>query len=57
MVTHFAKTPFTPAGVDVDSKKEGLGEETLGAIMAGMGGVEGEAFGTLVQGLEEVGRG
>jgi len=55
MVTYFAKTIFTPAGIDVYSRrKEGLGEGTLRAIMEGLRGVDGEAFGKLVEGVFEV---
>jgi hypothetical protein len=55
MVTYFATTIFTPAGIDVYSRrKEGLGEGTLRAIMEGLKGVDGEAFGKLVEGVFEV---
>lgn len=55
MVTYFATTIFTPAGIDVYSRrKEGLGEGTLRAIMEGLRGVDGEAFGKLVEGVFEV---
>lgn len=40
-VTYFAKTLFTPAGVDIYArKKEGLSAELLGKIRAEMGAVE-----------------
>lgn len=55
MVTYFTKTIFTPAGIDVYSRrKEGLRGETLRAIMEGWRGVEREGFGNLVEGVFEV---
>lgn len=40
-VTYFAKTLFTPAGIDFYSRgREGLGEETIKAIKEGLAGIE-----------------
>lgn len=55
IVTYFAKTMFTPQGIDVYSRrKEGLSEGTLEGIIVGLRGVEGEGFGKLVEGVFEV---
>jgi hypothetical protein len=48
-VTYFAKTLFTPAGIDIYSRrKEGLSEVTLGKIMEALKGVEAEGVKKLV---------
>jgi hypothetical protein len=41
VVTYFAKTLFTPAGIDVYSRrKEGLGKEILEQVLAALKSVE-----------------
>ncbi|KAH9861636.1 hypothetical protein J1614_011388 [Plenodomus biglobosus] len=42
VVTYFAKTLFTPAGVDFYSRKGSLRPETLESIKAGLAGLGGE---------------
>lgn len=42
VVTFFAKTLFTPAGIDVYSRKDRLKEETVEAIKAGLAGLGGK---------------
>ncbi|KAF2014619.1 hypothetical protein BU24DRAFT_423533 [Aaosphaeria arxii CBS 175.79] len=42
VVTYFAKTLFTPAGVDFYSRKGGLNEETIEKIKAALAGLGGE---------------
>jgi hypothetical protein len=42
VVTYFAKTLFTPAGVDFYSRKGGLTPQTVEGIKAGLGGLGGE---------------
>ncbi|KAL5117009.1 hypothetical protein ACEQ8H_005095 [Pleosporales sp. CAS-2024a] len=41
VVTYFAKTMFTPAGVDVYSRKGKLSEQTVASIKAGLAGLGG----------------
>lgn len=56
-VTYFAKTLFTPAGVDVYSrKKEGVGEEVVEGIKEALRGSEDGGLRELVGGLFEVRR-
>ena len=56
-VTYFAKTLFTPAGIDVYSRrKEGVTEEVLEGIKRALGEMEDEGLRGLVGGLFEVGR-
>lgn len=55
VVTYFAKTLFTPAGVDVYSRRrEGLKEETMQDIRAALANIEGAEFQALADGLFEV---
>lgn len=55
MVTYFAKTLFTPAGVDIYSRqRSGLKTETLQNIKAALAGIEGEEFQVLAQSMFEV---
>lgn len=42
VVTYFAKTLFTPAGVDVYSRKGSLAPQTIDSIKAGLAGLGGE---------------
>lgn len=52
VVTYFAKTLFTPAGIDVYSwRKEGLGQGTVERIKEALGRVESEAVRKLVREL------
>ncbi|RMZ73614.1 glycosyl hydrolase family 43 [Pyrenophora seminiperda CCB06] len=53
VVTYFAKTLFTPAGVDFYSRKGRLSERTVGEIKAGLEGLGGEVA-KLAEGLFEV---
>ncbi|KAH7043941.1 hypothetical protein B0J12DRAFT_628646, partial [Macrophomina phaseolina] len=54
-VTYFAKTLFTPAGLDVYSRHpEGLRPETLAGIRSALEGVEDEGVRKLAGGLFEV---
>lgn len=56
-VTYFAKTLFTPAGVDIYSRTpQGLSEELLGQIKEALKGIEDEGFQKLIDGLFEVPR-
>jgi hypothetical protein len=49
VVTYFAKTLFTPAGIDVYSRrKEGLGVRTVEAVKEALGRVESEVVRKLV---------
>ena len=43
VVTYFAKTLFTPAGVDVYSRKGSLTPDTMESIKAGLAGLGGDA--------------
>jgi len=55
VVTYFAKTLFTPAGIDVYSRRRsGLGQETLQEIKAALAEIEGSKFQGVVQDLFEV---
>lgn len=45
VVTFFAKTLFTPAGLDVYSRKGALKAETVEAIKAGLAGLGGQVAG------------
>ncbi|KAI4174256.1 MAG: hypothetical protein LQ343_002394 [Gyalolechia ehrenbergii] len=57
VVTYFAKTLFTPAGVDVYSRrKEGVGREVLEGIKGELGRCGDEGVRALVGGLFEVRR-
>lgn len=48
MVTYFAKTLFTPAGLDIYSRrKEGLSNELLASVMDAVAKVDVEGFKTL----------
>ncbi|KAF2646483.1 hypothetical protein P280DRAFT_12144 [Massarina eburnea CBS 473.64] len=42
VVTYFAKTMFTPAGIDIYSRKGRLGAELVESIKAGLAGLGGE---------------
>lgn len=42
VVTYFAKTLFTPAGVDFYSRKGKLTEQTIEGIKAGLAGLGGD---------------
>ena len=54
-VTFFAKTLFTPAGIDIYSrKKEGLGVGTLEAVKEALGKVDAEVVWGLVGNIFEV---
>ncbi|KAL2047396.1 hypothetical protein N7G274_001417 [Stereocaulon virgatum] len=56
-VTFFAKTLFTPAGIDIYSRrKEGLGESVLGAIIEALAKVEHESVRKLAGEIFEVRR-
>ena len=56
-VTYFAKTLFTPAGVDVYSrKKEGLTESVLKSIKEALAGIENESVKKLAVEIFEVRR-
>lgn len=55
VVTYFAKTLFTPAGVDVYSRKrEGIEEETLQQIKASLAAIDDAEFQKLADTLFEV---
>ncbi|KAI9741061.1 MAG: hypothetical protein M1834_002774 [Cirrosporium novae-zelandiae] len=59
MVTYFAKTLFTPAGIDIYSRgEEGLGEEVVNEITKRLGEVKGanDTFKELIGTLFEVKR-
>lgn len=56
-VTYFQKTLFTPAGIDIYSRrKEGLGAEVLEGITAALGENESEEIRELAKVLFEVKR-
>ncbi|KAF4593627.1 hypothetical protein EYR40_008415 [Pleurotus pulmonarius] len=56
-VTYFAKTLFTPAGLDIYSRSPGgLSEELLGQIKEALRGIEDAGFQKLIDGLFEVAR-
>ena len=56
-VTYFAKTLFTPAGIDVYSrKKEGLSEAVLAAVKEALAGIEHEPVQKLAEEIFEVKR-
>lgn len=55
LVTYFAKTLFTPPGIDVYSRrKEGLREGTLDAVKGALGKVDAEVVRGLVGSIFEV---
>jgi hypothetical protein len=55
VVTYFAKTLFTPAGIDIYSRrKEGLKEGTLQAVKQALGKVDAEVVRGLVGSIFEV---
>jgi hypothetical protein len=55
VVTYFAKTLFTPAGIDIYSRrKEGLKEGTLQAVKQALGKVDAEVVKGLVGSIFEV---
>jgi hypothetical protein len=55
VVTYFAKTLFTPAGIDIYSRrKEGLKESTLQAVKEALGKVDAEVVRGLVGSIFEV---
>lgn len=55
VVTYFAKTLFTPAGVDVYSRRrEGLQEETLQGIKTALAEIEDSEFQGLAKSLFEI---
>lgn len=55
VVTYFAKTLFTPAGLDLYSRHaEGLRPRTVEAIKAALAGMEDEGMRKLAEGLFEV---
>ena len=57
VVTYFSKTLFTPAGVDVYSrKKEGVPESVLSAIKQTLAGIEHEPIQKLAGEIFEVKR-
>lgn len=57
VVTYFAKTLFTPAGIDIYSRrKEGLKEGTLAAVKEALKKVDVEAVKGLVGSIFEVKR-
>ena len=54
-VTYFAKTPFTPEGIDIYSrKKEGVSDEVVDAIKEALGGVQNNDFKKLAGEIFEV---
>lgn len=56
-VTYFAKTLFTPAGLDIYSRSpQGLSEGLLAQIKDALKGIEDEGFQKLINGLFEVPR-
>lgn len=56
-VTYFCKTMFTPAGIDVYSrKKEGLPEAFLPAVKEALAGIEHEPVQKLAEEIFEVKR-
>jgi hypothetical protein len=55
VVTYFARTLFTPAGIDIYSRrKEGLRESTLEAVKEALGKVDAEVVRGLVGSIFEV---
>ncbi|KAJ5294769.1 hypothetical protein N7508_009590 [Penicillium antarcticum] len=57
VVTYFAKTLFTPAGIDVYSRRgEGLGDEVVDGILGALGGLGIGEIDRLVRGVFEVPR-
>jgi hypothetical protein len=55
IVTYFAKTLFTPAGIDVYSRsQEGLGGEVVEGILGALRGLEIQEIRELVEGVFEV---
>lgn len=55
VVTYFAKTLFTPAGLDIYSrKKEGLSDATLGSIRAALKENESDIVKKLAEEVFEV---
>ncbi|GAB7351516.1 hypothetical protein MBLNU459_g2158t1 [Dothideomycetes sp. NU459] len=55
VVTYFAKTMFTPAGIDIYSRSgQGLKHETVEAIQSALGKIESEEFKALARELFEV---
>lgn len=57
VVTYFAKTLFTPAGVDIYSRtKEGLGEGVLGGVKEALAAVDHSGVKSLAGELFEVKR-
>ncbi|KAF1988821.1 hypothetical protein K402DRAFT_327951 [Aulographum hederae CBS 113979] len=58
MVTYFAKTLFTPAGIDVYSREaSGLKEESVGEIKQALAQLGNAEFKTLAESLFVVGKG
>ena len=56
-VTYFSKTLFTPAGIDVYSrKKEGLSEAVMAAVKEAIAGIEHEPVKKLAEEIFEVKR-
>ena len=54
-VTYFAKTLFTPAGIDVYSrKKEGLSRDMIQQIMEAVAGIEDDGIKRLAHNMFEV---
>lgn len=57
VVTYFAKTLFTPAGVDVYSRrKEGVSQDVLEGIFRALKGLQVPEIGGLVDGVFEIPR-
>lgn len=57
VATYFAKTLFTPAGIDVYSRqKKGVKREALEGILAALRGLGAEEIGGLVDGVFEIPR-
>lgn len=55
VVTYFAKTLFTPAGIDIYSRSEqGLTKETVDEIQSAMSKIESEEFKTLAREIFEI---
>jgi hypothetical protein len=57
VVTYFAKTLFTPAGIDVYSRrKEGVSQHVLEGIFEALRGLQTREIGVLVDGVFEIPR-